>query len=160
MIIQKGLEGHQVIAISQTAHVWVSGQLQNRCDRFRNATQVEERIALAQECDKATGSREQLHVRSPKVSQTQMVSTYKNPTNQYYGHKILFHYGRRDRKGGLNLRFLLPSQASVGSRPSLNGGPCRFCPASPATLLDLDPLPDLEPRCLPSVAFTPSGPLV
>jgi hypothetical protein len=27
MIIQKSLEGHQVIAISQTAHAWVSGQL-------------------------------------------------------------------------------------------------------------------------------------
>src|SRR5580704_15148943 len=27
MIIQKGFEAHQVIAISQTAHAWVSGQL-------------------------------------------------------------------------------------------------------------------------------------
>ena len=57
----------------------------------------------------------------------------------------------------------LPTQASVASRPSLKGESRCFCVASHTWLLDLVTAPsmqDVEPRCLPSVAFTPSGPLV
>ena len=76
----------------------------------------------------------------------------------------------------------LPTQASVASWPSLNGGVSMRSPESPIVLaaaakgksrsfwaaahtwlLDLftaPPMPEVEPRRVPSVAFTPSGPLV
>ena len=76
----------------------------------------------------------------------------------------------------------LPTRASVASWPSLNGGVLMRSPGSPIVLaaaakgksrnfwaaahtwlLDLftaPPMPEVEPRRLPSVAFTPSGPLV
>jgi len=57
----------------------------------------------------------------------------------------------------------LPTQASVASWLSLKGELRCFCAAPHTWLLDLVTAPsmqDVEPRCLPSVAFTPSGPLV
>jgi Protein of unknown function (DUF3891) len=54
MIIQKGLEAHQVIAISQTAHAWVSGQLArqwgNEC--FPDFTPVEPLCYAAEQHDR------------------------------------------------------------------------------------------------------------
>ena len=55
MIIQKGFESHQVLAISQTAHAWVSGQLarqwgneESQEDRQRIAEFLQEQKALQQ----------------------------------------------------------------------------------------------------------------
>jgi len=56
-----------------------------------------------------------------------------------------------------------PTQASVASWQSLKGESRSFWATARTWLLDLFTAPsmrDVEPRCLPSVAFTPSGPLV
>jgi hypothetical protein len=56
-----------------------------------------------------------------------------------------------------------PAQASVASWQSPKGESRSFWATARTWLLDLFTAPsmrDVEPRCLPAVAFTPSGPLV
>ena len=54
MIIQKGLEAHQVIAISQTAHAWVSGQLARQWgnERFPSFAPIEPLCYAAEQHDR------------------------------------------------------------------------------------------------------------
>ena len=54
MIIQKGLEAHQVIAISQTAHAWVSGQLARQWgnERFPSCAPIEPLCYAAEQHDR------------------------------------------------------------------------------------------------------------
>jgi hypothetical protein len=54
MIIQKGLEAHQVIAISQTAHAWISGQLARQWgnERFPSFAPIEPLCYAAEQHDR------------------------------------------------------------------------------------------------------------
>jgi hypothetical protein len=54
MIIQKAFEAHQVIAISQTAHAWVSGQLARQWDneRFPSFAPIEPLCYAAEQHDR------------------------------------------------------------------------------------------------------------
>ena len=54
MIIQKGIEAHQVIAISQTAHAWVSGQLARQWgnERFPSFAPIEPLCYAAEQHDR------------------------------------------------------------------------------------------------------------
>jgi Protein of unknown function (DUF3891) len=54
MIIQKSLEAHQVIAISQTAHAWVSGQLARQWgnERFPSFAPIEPLCYAAEQHDR------------------------------------------------------------------------------------------------------------
>jgi hypothetical protein len=54
MIIQKGFEAHQVIAISQTAHAWVSGQLARQWgnERFPSCAPIEPLCYAAEQHDR------------------------------------------------------------------------------------------------------------
>ena len=93
----------------------------------------------------------------------------KKPTNHIMAKKSCLITGANDGIGAeiamaaLAVGTSLPTQASVASWPSLKGESRCFCAASRTWLLDSVTAPsmqDVEPRCLPSIAFTPSGPLV
>jgi hypothetical protein len=111
----------------------------------------------------AARSREQLLGRWPKVCQASMTNLR---TNHIMTTKNCFFTDANRAEismVALAVGTSLPTQASVASWPSLKGESGCFCVASHTWLLDLVTAPsmqDVEPRCLPSVAFTPSGPLV
>jgi hypothetical protein len=86
----------------------------------------------------------------------------KNPTNHTMAKTICFmtcaHHGIgvEIARAALALGTSLPTQTSAVSWPSPKGESRRWL----VDLVTASSMEDVEPRRLPSVAFTPSGPLV